>query len=180
MQKRSELVLYEIRNYYEKYKLMPTVRYLQKKFNYKSTNSIYKHLLSLEKDGYLIRNSFNKLIISNYNTDYTLKNLEIINSKKHMALAIDNNKYCAFIIKNNYFIKMHICKGDTLIIKKTNKLKNNDLGLFIINNKYQILKYFYRDGFYLLSDKESIILHKVKIIGKVTMIERKIKTLAKS
>ena len=92
-----------------------------------------------------------------------------------MKLVLDKNeKYVAFKIHNDYFNNIGIFRNDLLIIKNSKKIKNNDLGLFIVDNKYRIMKYNYKDGFYSLKDKEELLLNKVKIIGKVIMVEKKL------
>ncbi len=177
MTEKEEKILQEIITFYNQNKLMPSIRYLQKKFGYKSTNSISQYLISLEQQKYLIRNSKNKLIINNYSNDYTkgLKIIKSINSNDEINILLNKNqKYLAFKLKNNAFYKRGILKGDLLIIEKSKKINNNDLGLFIINKKYRIMQYLYQDGFYILEDNEQIILNKIKLIGKVIQIERKI------
>ena len=81
----------------------------------------------------------------------------------------------AYKIKNNKFQDNHIIKDDILIIEKGKVLNNNDLGLFLINNKYCIKKYFYQDGFFILEDDKQEVFNYVNIIGKVISVERKIK-----
>ena len=176
MTEKEEQVLNIINTFYMENKLMPSIRYLQKKLDYKSSNSISQYLKSLESKGYLKRNKENKLILSIINdNNQNMKTIKIINSKETVSLLLDKkDNYIGFKIKNNYFVLDNIKKDDILIIKKTNVIKNNDLALFIINQKYRIMKYFYKDGFYILKDKEEIILNKVKLIGKVIMIERKL------
>ncbi len=177
MNNKEELILNEIINYYQENLCMPTRRFLQKKFGYKSVNSITNYIISLEKQGYLIRNKENKLVISKLiikNND--IKNIKIINMhNKYTGIILNkDNKYLAYKIHNNYFNNSGILRNDILIIKLTKTLKENDLGLFIIDNNYRIMKYHYRDGFYLLKDKEEILLNRIKVIGKVVMVERKI------
>ena len=90
-------------------------------------------------------------------------------------LFLDKRKsYVAFKIHNDYFTNIGIMKNDILIIEKNKRIKKNNLGLFIIDKKYRIMKYDYKDGFYILKDNEEILLNRVKIIGKVIMIERKL------
>ncbi len=174
MNSKEELVLQEIINYVNKNNRMPTLRYLQNKLNYKSINSITEYLKSLEKQNYLTRNKENKLILSKYNVNSNIKTIEVINSKNtFVRLILDKSeKYLAYKINHNYFIKDGIYKNDLLIIKINKKLKDNDFGLFIIDNKYRIMKYSYKDGFYILTDKEELVLNRVKIIGKVIMVEK--------
>jgi len=176
MNKKEEKILAEIINYVKKYCVMPSRRYLQKKFNYQSVNSISRYIKSLEKQNYLIRNSNGKLILNNYSiSDSNIKSINIINANNQSINIILSKKkqYLAYKMHNNFFNNLGIIRNDILIIEKKKKLNIDDLGLFIIDGKYRIMKYNYNDGFYLLSDKEELILHTVKIIGKVILIERK-------
>ena len=179
MTNKEEILLKEIKKYFNKNKTMPTIRYLQKKLVYKSTNSIFRLLGKLKDKGYLTKNENNKLIINNSLLNYNnnLKKIKIINRKNSYVNIILNykNDYLAYQINNNYFKKDGIIKNDILVIQINKKISNNEIGLFIINNKYRIMKYNYLDGFYILKDKEEIILNKIKVIGKVILIERKIK-----
>lgn len=177
MNEKEEKILEEIINYYKENRIMPTMRYLQKVFNFKSVNSITKYIKSLEEQNYLIRNKDNKLILNKYNNENTnLKMITVINmNNQYLNIILDKNKkYVAYKIHNDYFNNIGILRNDILVIEINKRLKSNDLGLFIIDKKYQIMKYNYKDGFYLLSDKEDILLNKVNIIGKVIMIERKL------
>lgn len=171
MTEKQEKILQEIKKFYQDNNAMPSIRYLKNKLHYKSTNTIYKHLISLENNGYLVRNNLNKLVITNI--DSKIRSIKIINSPKKISLLLKNSdKYVGFQFKNNYLLKQNINKGDILIIKKNIKLKNHDLGLFLIDNQFQILEYSYNNGFYILKGENIITLYKVKIIGKVVMVER--------
>jgi repressor LexA len=178
MNNTEKILLKEIIDYYKKNRLMPSIRYLMKKISANSTNTIYYHLNKLEEYGYLKRNNMNKRII---NDDYRyfandLKYIKVLNENILVKMVLNNKKeYLAFTIKNNYFKDNNIIKGDILIIEKNKQLKNNDLGLFVINNNYYIKKYFYKDGFYILEDDKREYFNNINIIGKVIYVERKIK-----
>lgn len=178
MNEKEENVLKEIINYVHINKTMPTRRWLQNKLGYKSVTSITWFINSLLKQNYLIRNNEGKVILNDISNNFEqgLKEVDIINSKNEkINLYLNKNKkYIAYKIHHNFFLNDGIIRNDILIIKINNKLKNNDLGLFVIDNKYRIMKYKYQDGFYILKDFEEIILHQVKIIGKVIIIERKL------
>lgn len=176
MTEKEEIVYKKIIKYYKENKCIPTIRELLKELDYKSTNTIYKYIKKLEDKGYLKRNKNNKLVIKEeidlYNNEVT--SIMVINTKEILTLNLNKNKkYIGYKIKHDYFNKLYIKKNDYLIIEKTNKLNNNDLGLFVINKKYRIMEYEYIDGFYILKDKEREILNKVKILGKVISIYRK-------
>ena len=174
MSEKQEKILQEIIAFYKKNKFMPSSRYLQKKLNYRSHNSILQFMKILEKKNYLIRKE-NKIVLNdNYNYfNNGLKIINIINSTDKLNLILDLKKdYLAFKVKDNRLIKFNIIKKDILIIEKEKKIKNNDLGLFLINNNYEVYKYNYQDGFYILENDEEIYLNKVKTIGKVIKVER--------
>ncbi len=176
MTEKEKIILKEIIEYYHINKSIPSLRYLKNKLNYKSHNSILQFMKSLEKKNYLIRKN-NKLIL-NDNYDYFNKGLKIIkvlNYNQEIKIILNPNKnYLAYKIKNNNLRDYNILKNDILIIEKKNKIKNNDIGLFLINNNYEIYHYFYQDGFNILKSNQEIYLNKVTIIGKVIKIERNI------
>lgn len=175
MTEKEEQVLHIISDFYKKNKVMPSIRFIQKELDYKSSNSITQFMKSLEKQHYLIRNGQNKLVLNQITNNENYKTIKIINSNKDISILLTKDKkYIGYSIKNNYFIKDNIIKNDILIIEINKKVNNNDLGLFIIDKKYRVMKYFYKDGFHILEDNERIILNKIKLIGKVVMIERTI------
>ena len=153
---------------------MPSLRYLQNLLNYKSHNSILQFIKSLEKKNYLIRKN-NKLILNNnyeyFNTG--LKILKIINDRNEIKIILNSkNDYLAFKVKNNKLNKFNILKDDILIIMRKKKIKNKELGLFLINNNYEIYKYVYLDGFHILESDKILYLNKINLIGKVIQIKR--------
>ena len=176
MTEKEELILKTICQYIKDNNTMPTRRFIQRKLNYKSVNSITQYFKSLEQKGYLKYNNNHKLIIGNSLYNNNLKNIKIVNQKNQTIELLLNKKknYLGYRLNNNCFENEFILKGDTLIIEKKKELNVGDIGLFIIDNHYRVMKYNYRDGFYLLSDKETLYLNHVKIIGKVIKIIRTI------
>ncbi len=177
MTEKENTILNEIINFYHNNKLMPSIRYLKEKLGYRSTNSIYQFLKKLEQKKYLIRNNSNKLVLNNnydlFNSGFKI--IKVINTNKDICVLLNKNKeYLAYQVKDNNIENFHIIKGDILIIEKTKKIQNNNLGLFWFGNNYRIFKYFYKDGFYILEDNNKLILNQVNIIGIVIKIERKI------
>ena len=107
MTEKENQVYQEIIIYYKENKYLPSIRELQKKLNYKSTNSIYRIINSLEKKGYLNReNKKRKIVLSDYYNLYKENgvNLCVINTKETLILKLDKTKnYLGFKIRNNYF-----------------------------------------------------------------------------
>ena len=155
MTEKDIQVLKEIQKYYHQNKIIPSMRYLQKIFSYKSTNSIFKHINKLKKYGYLVKNKENRFIITDSLLYYNLnlRRIVIINRKDTYVNIFLKSKvnYIAYQVNNNYLINEGIIKDDILVIQINKELKNNDIGLFIIDNKYRIMKYQYLDGFYKLA-----------------------------
>ncbi len=178
MNEKENILLNLIINYFSNNITMPTRRYLQKKMGFKSVNSITQYLKSLETKNYLRRNSENKLVLDNYTLHYkdVIKNIKIINDKnKFIHMILDNKKnYYGYKMNNNYFNYLGICKNDILIIEEKTKLKDNEIGLFIIDSKYRVMRYLNKNGFFILKDCDELILSKVKILGKVILVEKKL------
>ena len=183
MNTKEEEILKEIINYVYENSTMPTRRYLQRKMGFKSVNSISEYIKSLERKNYLIRNSDKKLILDNSAIFYQqhLKTIKVINMiNTYVKIIINKNKnYIAYKIHNNSFNYLNIQRNDILIIEMKKKLKPGEIGLFMIDKKYRVMTYDYKDGFYILKDKEKLLLSKVIIVGKVVMIERKLWDISK-
>ena len=178
MNNKEQEILNIIINYYKKNQLMPSIRFIKDKIHANSTNTVYYYLNKLEEKKYIKRNSQNKRILNKYYNDSIneLKIIKTANSYETVNIILNTKKECmAYKIKNNKFQDNHIIKDDILIIEKGKVLNNNDLGLFLINNKYCIKKYFYQDGFFILEDDKQEVFNYVNIIGKVISVERKIK-----
>lgn len=178
MNKKEEELLQEIVNYVNENNYMPTRRYLQIKLGYKSVNSITYYINKLIKQNYLKKNTDGKIVIDKSGINYQkeLKTIRVINTRDtYIRLFLNKSyKYVAYKIHNEYFNNIGILRNDILIVQKNRKLYVDDIALFIIDKKYRVMKYNYKDGFYLLTDNEEILLNRVKIIGKVIGIERKL------
>lgn len=166
----KEMIVYTaIKKFIQKKNYSPTIRELTKILNYKSTRTVYYYLQKLKEKNYIFQeNKKNRSIIINNRLN---EKIIVMNTKKIIEINWGNNTLL-FQIKNNYFTEYGILKNDYLIINNKSNIKNNDLGLFIINNQHRIMKYNYIDGFYVLEDNEKEIVYKIKLIGKVVGIYR--------
>ena len=151
MTNKEEQVFKIIIDYIKENGNTPSFRYIQKSLKYKSINSITQYLKSLENKGYIKKNnhkiSINNTIIYNKN----IKRIKIINmNNKYIELALNYKKnYLAYKINHNYFSKISILKNDILVFQKSKKIRDNDIGLFIIDNKYRVMKYQNKDVNYV-------------------------------
>lgn len=166
----KELLIYKtIYTFINKNNYSPSIRELCKLLDIKSTKTIYNYLKKL-KEKNLIYYDHNKkrTIIINKNIN---NKVNVINTKKIIEININSN-HLIYQIKNNYFENYNIKKNDYLIINIEKKIKNNDLGLFIINNEYRVMKYTYIDSYYILEDKTKEILNRINLVGIVEAIYR--------
>lgn len=144
----------------------PTIRELCQILNYHSTKTIYKYLISLKEKNFIHYKKRKKRSIT---IKYLKQNIEV--NKINNLLNYDDNYYI-YQIKDDYLKKYFIKKNDYLIINPKKKIKNNDLGLFFINNKYQVMHYQYYDGYYILEGLTKEFLYKINLIGVVERIYR--------
>lgn len=173
--KKKEEIFKEIINYYENNLSMPTIRYLMNKFEYHSTNIVYKYLKKLEEEQYLVRNINNQLVL---NKKYTtnIKEIPIINSQDKIKIFLEKDRdYLGYLVKDNHLIKNNIIKKDILIIEKGSKPPINGMALFNINNTYIIGNYELKDNFFIIDYENTVICDISSYIGKVILLERNIK-----
>lgn len=153
-------------DYYKENGIEPSIREISKLMGFSSHNSVYYYLKKLESLNY-IKHINNKWVLNKIECN----GIKVINEDRYFNIEISNKERFIYKIKNNYFNDYMIKRNDYLIIEK-HKMNNGDLGLFIINDDYRIMKYEYKDGFYILKDCEEEILVKINCIGKVVGLIR--------
>lgn len=159
---KEKRVLEAINEYIKEHEYSPTIRDLCQILGYKSTKTIWTYLHKLQEKK-LINYKHNKK--RNITLNKINSPLIAINTSEKLTLL---NKECViYHVKSNVLKEFNILKNEYLIVDTSKRPKNNQLGLFIINNEYRIMKFNYKDGYYILNDNETEILHKVNIIGKV-------------
>ena len=169
MTEKEEAIYTTIKNFIERNNYSPTVRELCIILGYKSTKSVYYYLQILKN-----KNIINYQVHKKRSISIFVPEKKTINNNKPFKFLL-NSSDVIIQIKNNYFKENSICYGDYLIINTIKKIKNNNLGLFLINNKYRVMRYKNIDNYYILEDKETLILYTVKLIGVVEQVYRFIK-----
>lgn len=166
----KEIKIYEtIKSFIKDNGYSPSIRDLCKILNIKSTKTVYNYLVKLKGKKIIDFPKSQKRSLSITNTvNYSLL---IINTKNMMTFDIENN-HLLFQIKNNFFNEYFIKKNDYLVINVKKRIKNNDLGLFLINDEYRIMKYTYYDGYYILEDNKKEVLYQINLLGVVEKIIR--------
>lgn len=166
----KEFIIYKaIQEFIKNNNYSPSIRELCTILGYKSTKTIYNYLNKLKNKNYLNYEKKKKRSISITNT--INQNVLIINTKKTINFQINSNQVI-FQIKNNYFKDYSIKYNDYLIIDTKKKIKINQLGLFIINKSFEIMKYNYVDGFYILENNKKEVLNEINLVGVVEGVFR--------
>lgn len=176
----------------------PSVREICAAVSLKSTSTVHAHLKTLEKKGYINRESTKTRALEIIEfTERKKELLEIPIVGKVTAgepiLAIENiedtfqipinyikssNKEL-FILKvsGDSMIEAGIHDGDLAIIEKTNVAENGEIVVVLIDNEATIKRFFKEKNYYRLQPENStiepIIVTECSILGKLTGLYRK-------
>lgn len=169
--KKQEEVLDCIKEFIANYGFPPTVREICKAKNLSSPSTVQMHLNSLAEKGYLKKDKAKsrtiELIVENeyLNKKNDIMQIPFKDSQKNEYINIPysivpkNDNLFAYLVKNNDLINHNILKNDIVIIQKQKTITNNDIGVYIEENK--------------------IIFEKTKnseIFGKIVSLYRNIKS----
>lgn len=170
----------------------PTVREICETVHLKSTSSVHAHLETLEKNGYIRRDSTKNRAIEivddsfqNVRTETT--SIPIIgtvaagqpilateNISSYFPMPVDmvpNTDTFALKVKGDSMINIGIFSGDTVFVEKCNTAKNGDTVVALVDDSATV-KTFYKEGGHFRLQPENdtmdpIIVDDVQILGKV-------------
>lgn len=170
----------------------PSVREICNAVKLKSTSSVHSHLESLEKNGYIRRNSSKTRAIEIVDEEFNLGRRELVNiplvgtvAAGTPILAIENiTEYFPFpaeyvpreetfmlTVRGNSMINVGICDGDKIIVKKTSVANDGEIIVALLDDSATVKTFYREDGYVRLQPEndnmEPIILKNVEIIGKV-------------
>ena len=163
-------------NYYKVNKIFPTINDLKTISNYKSYNSLYKYIDSLEKKDYIKYDKKRKQItFVNYNIKSDNTFLIPFKENDNYLTLLNSNTYQSLMVHNNKLNSFGIKKDDILVITRDlSHLNNKFVGIY---NEfgYEIYKHIKKGEFhYLINDKEELIFENTNIISfKVISLIRK-------
>lgn len=201
--KQREILEYIVQEVREK-GYPPAVREIGKAVNLKSSSTVYSHLVSLEKKGFIRRDPTKpraiEILLSEYKIQTTeieerrIINLPVLgkvaagspilaveNVEEFFPLPLDfvqNQDSYILQIKGDSMIEVGIFDGDYVIVHQQNTAKNGDIVVALIDNEATV-KTFYKEKDYVRlqpenSSLEPIIVQDVRILGKVIGLFRKI------
>lgn len=198
---RQKEVLNFIETYFNEKGYPPTVRDICKGMGLSSTSTVHGHLKRLVKKGCLTKEDYKPRTISSsvadtsQNSNENYKNIPVIGNVAAGTpnLAVENTEeiypvpdsfldldaqYFILKIKGNSMIEAGILDGDYILVKQQNTAINGDIVVALINDLATVKTFYKEDGYIRLqpenSSMEPIILNKVKILGLVKGVFRKL------
>lgn len=177
-----------IRTYIDNNGYPPSVREICIKAGLKSTSTVHAHLASLERQGYISRDSGRTRAISlNNEPEFGVPVLGSV-AAGYPILAVedaigvipydagDDGEYFALKIKGLSMIKAGIMDGDMVIVRRQPTAKNGEIVIALIEDEATCKRLSTRGGeVWLLpenDDYEPIDGREAVILGKVTAVIR--------
>ncbi|MBQ1392224.1 MAG: transcriptional repressor LexA [Lachnospiraceae bacterium] len=176
----------------------PAVREICEAVHLKSTSSVHSHLETLEKNGYIRRDSTKPRAIEIVDDTFNLSRREIVNvpilgtvAAGQPIFAAENiESYFPLLaedvpagetfmlrVKGDSMINVGIFDGDQILIKKQPIAENGDIIVALLNDSATVKTYYREDGHFRLQPEndtmEPIIVSDLKILGKVVGLYRR-------
>ena len=170
----------------------PSVRDICQAVNLKSTSSVHSHLETLEKNGYIRRDTTKPRTIEILDDNFNLVRREVVNvpmvgtvAAGQPILAIENietyfpipseympNEETFMLkVKGESMINAGILDGDNILVKRQSYAKNGDMVVALVDDSATVKTFYKEDGHIRLQPEndymDPIILPDVEIIGKV-------------
>lgn len=171
----------------------PAIREICEAVNLKSTSSVHSHLASLEKKGYLRRDSTKPRAIEILDDDFNLTRREMVNvpvvgtvAAGEPILAVENiesyfpvpaeympnQKSFILRVKGDSMIGAGIFSGDHVLVKQQSTASNGDMVVALIDDSATVKTFYKEDGYYRLQPENDsmdpiIVRGDIQILGKV-------------
>ena len=170
----------------------PSVREICEAVKLKSTSSVHSHLETLEKNGYIRRDSTKPRTIEILDDSFGLTRRELVNvpivgqvTAGQPILAVENiedyfpvppeylhNKTTFMLkVKGDSMINVGILDGDLILVEEQPNAANNEIVVALVDDSATVKRFFKEDGHYRLQPEndfmDPIIVDDVSILGKV-------------
>ena len=175
----------------------PAVREICDAVGLKSTSSVHSHLETLEKNGYIRRDSTKPRAIEIIDDDFNLTRRETVNVpiigtvaagtpilateniEGYFPMPVENmpNQQSFILkVKGDSMINAGIFDGDQIFVKQQSTAQNGDMVVALVDDSSTVKTYYKEKGHYRLQPEndsmEPIIVDKVEILGKVFGVMR--------
>ena len=170
----------------------PSVREICEAVRLKSTSSVHSHLETLEKNGYIRRDSTKPRAIEIVDDEFNLTRRDLVSvpvvgsvAAGEPLLAVENiTEYFSIpaeympseesfilVVKGDSMVNVGVYSGDKIIVKKTNTASNGDMVVALVDDSVTVKTFYKEKNHFRLQPEndtmEPIILDKVEVIGKV-------------
>lgn len=170
----------------------PSVRDICEGVGLKSTSSVHAHLETLEKNGYIRRDSAKNRAIEIVDDNFGLARRELVNvpligrvAAGEPILAVENietyfpvpteympnNKSFMLKVKGESMINVGIFDGDSILVEQQNSAKNGDIVVALVDDSATVKTFYKEDGHIRLQPEndllDPIIVDDCQILGKV-------------
>ncbi len=170
----------------------PSVRDICEGVGLKSTSSVHAHLETLEKNGYIRRDSAKNRAIEIVDDNFGLARRELVNvpligrvAAGEPILAVENiesyfpvpteympnNKSFMLKVKGESMINVGIFDGDSILVEQQNTAKNGEIVVALVDDSATVKTFYKEDGHIILQPEndllDPIIVDDCQILGKV-------------
>lgn len=170
----------------------PSVREICEAVNLRSTSSVFSHLNTLEKNGYIRRDPTKPRAIEILDDNFNLTRREMTNipvigtvAAGQPLLAVSNidayfpipseyvpNKESFMLrVKGNSMVNVGILNGDTIMVERCNTAENGDMVVALVDDSATVKTFYKEDGHIRLQPvndtMDPIIVPDCQILGKV-------------
>ena len=177
----------------------PSVREICKAVHLSSTSSVHSHLNSLERNGYIRRDSSKTRAIEILDESFQMARTENVsipivgriaagepilaeqNIESYFSVPSDymphtTSDVFALEVKGDSMIEAGILNHDLLIVEEQHTARNGDIVVALLGEEATVKTYFKENGHYRLQPAneayDPIIVDRVEILGKVRSLYR--------
>ena len=176
----------------------PAVREICEAVNLKSTSSVHSHLETLERNGYIRRDTTKPRAIEIVDDNFNLTRRELVNvpvvgrvAAGEPILAVENvenyfpipaefmpnSQTFMLNVKGESMINAGILDGDQILVQQQSTAENGDIVVALIDDSATVKTFYKEDGYYRLQPENDtmepiIVKDDLKILGKVIGVFR--------
>lgn len=175
----------------------PAVREICQAVNLKSTSSVHSHLETLEKNGYIRRDSTKPRAIEIMDDTFNLNRREMVNvpilgnvaageplfAEENIedyfpipAEMVPNSEVFMLHVRGESMINVGILDGDNVLVQQQSTAKDGEMVVALVEDSATVKTFYKEDGYIRLQPEndtmEPIIVPDCQILGKVFGIFR--------
>lgn len=170
----------------------PTVREICEAVNLKSTSSVHAHLETLEKNGYIRKDSTKQRAIEIVDDEFNLTRREVINIPivgtvaagqpllatenimDYFPVPVDmlpNTELFMLKVHGDSMVNVGIYEGDTIIVSRQNTASNGEIVVALVDDSATVKRFYKENGHFRLQPEndymDPIIVDNCEVLGKV-------------